>query len=122
MVQRCKKKGLVAHLSRFQDFKAKEKFSVILALSSLLHVKKSEFRLMLEKIHDMLDTNGLFLLSLAQGFGEEIVKENVPRFFAFYTKDEVLAATRNLFELIDFSDEYVSKNNRKFMIFAFHKI
>lgn len=124
MVARCREKELRTIHSRFQDYSSQNKFSLVLALSSLLHVKKSEFPGQIRKIAAMQESGGYFVLSMAQGNQEGIVERGTvsERFFAMYSKDEILAVTSGQYRLIDYNDDYVSSSNRRFMLFGFQKI
>lgn len=124
MISRCKEKGLKTILSRIQDYSSQEKFSIILALSSLLHVRKSEFVAQISKIHSWLDEGSLFILSMANGDSEELLDKGMisERFFALYTKEEIVSLAKKHFRLIDFNGDYISSNKRNFMVFVFQKI
>ncbi|HLD03013.1 MAG TPA: hypothetical protein VJC07_04910, partial [Candidatus Nanoarchaeia archaeon] len=108
-----------------QDYSSKGKYSLVLALSSLLHVKKSEFPDQIRKIAAMQESGGLFILSMVHGNSEGIVDKGTfsERFFSMYSKDELLSATKDYYHLLDFDDSYVSRTrSRRFMIFVLQKL
>ena len=72
------------------DFKfapfANNSFDVVWSIGSLLHVKKENIIHALIEIRRMLINDGLLIVSLKKGVGEETLPDG--RFFAYYSKNE----------------------------------
>lgn len=93
MIHRCRSKGLKTVQTTFQAYDTQEKFGLVVAILSLIHVPKQEFPAQVEKITSILEPNGLFMLGLLKGDTEKIEeqKSGYPRFFARYSPEEVRA-------------------------------
>jgi SAM-dependent methyltransferase len=76
---------------KFED----SQFGGILAMASILHIPKSETPDLLAEFQRVLRNNGILFISVMVGSGEKkiqksaAVREMGPRFFAFYTSDEL---------------------------------
>lgn len=80
-------------------------FDGFFANAVLLHIPKEIFKDTIYKIHSVLKENGVFAFSLQLGTGEEIRnnKINSPRFFQYYTEEELI----NLFNELPFQTIYI---------------
>lgn len=94
---------------RFSEFNEFNKYDGIWACSSLLHIKKDEFKNILIKLRDALKNNGILYVSLKNGFGEEIKNG---RYFNYLTYNEFMDIINDigLFEEIDFFETNSSIN------------
>ncbi|MCB0065368.1 MAG: class I SAM-dependent methyltransferase [Caldilineaceae bacterium] len=105
MVERCRSKGLDAHVVAFADldqhFPANT-FDAIYAVNCLLHVPKAELPTILGKIQTILAPGGLFYWGQYGGVDLEGVWEGdhyVPkRFFARYTDEQFQQLPHPLFK------------------------
>ena len=58
MVRRCREKGLKTVQTTLQAFQTEEKFAIVIAILSLIHVQKNEFAAQIEKIRSCLEPEG----------------------------------------------------------------
>ena len=74
-------------------------FDSIWASASLIHIKKSDFPLVMENLKKILTENGLIYFSLKEGIGEENTIDKryggVIKFHAFYNVEEVEECIEN---------------------------
>ena len=70
MIGRCKQKGLGTIQSTLNNLESNQQFHIILAISSLIHVSKADFRDHIKKIYHLLKPSGLFIISMLLGEGE----------------------------------------------------
>ncbi len=111
MVRRCQKKGLPTLQMTFQEYNGTERFAMISAILSLLHIPKNEFAIQIAKIASFLSPNGTFILGMIEGSTEGLIEEETgyPRFFSTYSKQEILEATNPYFSLLDCHTTYGSE-------------
>ncbi len=65
-------------------------FDGVWASASLLHIPKSEAKQTIEGFKRVLKPSGILFIGVKQGEGERFVQEdNMERFFAYYSKDEI---------------------------------
>ena len=112
MVERCRAKGLAAQVLDFSrpslapESEPGAPFDAVHAMNCLLHVPNSRFPGVLAAIASLLRPGGLFFLGVYGGEGEEgqfSDDEHVPpRFFSWRTDEQILAFTREHFEVVDF--------------------
>jgi len=81
-------------------------FDGVWAMSSLMHLAKSDMLGALKECEKVLEPHGIMYLSLKRGEGESMEMDSrydVPKYFAYYQDDEVreLLEQTNL-EIIDF--------------------
>ena len=93
MVKICIEKGLHAVVGDFLDLPFNDsEFDGVWAYTSLLHVEKNKITKALNEIHRVLKNDGVFVLGMIEGDTEEYKTTSgidKPRYFAFYTKDEL---------------------------------
>lgn len=109
MVTLCREQGLTAYEMDFLslDFPAPaSSFDAVYALNCLLHVPKKDLPHVLEAIHDLLNTNGLFYLGLYGGHDREGTwpedHYEPKRFFSYHTDEGIQQAVAPFFELLYF--------------------
>ena len=103
-IVQCKKKGLRAFVLDVYDLgKLRKKYDAIYAQSSLLHVPKKDFELILRKIKRSLKPRGLFYLGMYGGTDYEGIYEKdhcqPKRFFSFFYTQNILAIVQKYFHL-----------------------
>jgi len=103
-VQHCKKRGCKARVLDMYDLHTlKKKYDAVYALSSLVHVPKSDFERILRKIKGVLKPGGLFYLGMYGGVNVEgIYRQDhcrPKRFFSFYYTSDLLAIMQKHFFL-----------------------
>jgi 2-polyprenyl-3-methyl-5-hydroxy-6-metoxy-1,4-benzoquinol methylase len=105
MVKQCQSKGIKCRLTTFQEYHEMKTFSMVLAILSFIHIPKNEWSEQLEKVAKLLPHKGLFILALIEGHQEAIQESasTFPRFFAYFTKEEILKLTQKDFELVHFT-------------------
>jgi len=118
MVRRCREQGLKTVQGTLQSFETEEKFGIVVAILSLMHIPKSEFPAQIIKIHRFLEPGGIFILSLLKGNTEKVEEEKsgYPRFFARYSTEEVCK------ELDGHFSELAYYEQGDYMLFLFKRI
>jgi SAM-dependent methyltransferase len=107
MVERCRAKGLQAHVMDFLnlDFPPAS-FDAVYAINCLLHVPNADLPAVLAAIHGVLNVGGLLFLGVYGGEPFEGVDpedwHDPPRFFSFRSDEQIQAFARERFDLIDF--------------------
>ncbi|MDO8474528.1 MAG: methyltransferase domain-containing protein [bacterium] len=93
MISMTKEKGFLSVLGDFNSIPFPDgSFDGVWSYTTLLHVPKSEVQTGLKEIHRVLKKDGIFGLGLIEGDTEgyrESSGVNLPRYFAYYTKEEV---------------------------------
>lgn len=108
MVRRCKEKGLKALPYSIQSYQAQEQFAMVFAILSLIHVPKNDCENQIKKIASLLPKGGLLFLGMLQGKGEGFSEgPDFPRFFAYYSPEEILKLTQG---------EFIQKEYRNFPV------
>ena len=122
MVRRCKAKGLDIEQTTIQEFSCDKKFGLITAVLSLIHVPKREISTQLKRISEWLNPSGTFVLALIEGNGEGVGEQNssYPRYFSYYTIQEVLDLTQSDFNCI-FTKRTDANFSITYLIFIFQK-
>lgn len=109
MVDRCRAKGLQAHVMDFLnlDFPAGS-FDAVYAMNCLLHVPNHDLPAVLRSIRSVLRPGGLFFLGVYGG--GSLTDEGTydgddhdpPRFFSFRTDDRLQEFAGRSFDVVDF--------------------
>ena len=121
MIKLSSEKGLKSIEGDFNNLPFKnESFDGVWAYTSLLHVKRAEIDKSFEEIKRVLKKGGYLGLGQIEGIGEEYKESsgvNQPRWFSFYTKEEVeRLLIKHGFEIIYFeSFKPRSKNYLNFI-------
>ncbi|MEZ4618632.1 MAG: class I SAM-dependent methyltransferase [Caldilineaceae bacterium] len=104
MVERCRSKGLDAHIVGFAELDhhfAADRFDAVYAVNCLLHVPKPDLKPILRKIWTILAPGGLFYWGQYGGVDQEGVWEgdnySPKRFFARYTDEQFQALPHGIF-------------------------
>lgn len=121
MTHRCHAKGLKIEQCTIQQYKPKESFAMIFAILSLIHVPKCDFPEQLKKLSNSLTQNGILLLGMIEGKGESFSNDSrYPRFFAYYTADEISQIAKCYFEQVDYA--FMKGGGIGYMLFALKKV
>lgn len=110
MIKLCIEKGLNAKVIDFYELgKLIEKFDAVFSLNSLLHVPRKDLPKVLKEIEEVLNPGGIFYFGVYGGFdSEEIItdksKMNLPRFLSFLTKELILSAVKEYFEVVHYEE------------------
>lgn len=119
MVKRCKEKNIEAYELDFYNLsEMNKKFECIWAMNTLLHVPKADLSKVLNEINLVLKENGLFYMGVYGGedFENEYVKAEIsdaPRFFSYYSKNELRTILENYFQIITFEEFNVGRGADK---------
>jgi 2-polyprenyl-3-methyl-5-hydroxy-6-metoxy-1,4-benzoquinol methylase len=121
MVRRCRAKGLNTFQTTLQNFHPKEKFGLITAVLSFIHLPKREMAQELQRIAGWLNPEGTFVLAMIQGTGEGIGEKHSshPRYFSYYTKEEILALTAPHFGCVFYTETHGPVS---YLVFIFDKL
>jgi len=125
MVKRAREKSIDAYEMDFYDLSTLGKtFDCIWAMNSLLHTPKADLPQVLQGISTVLNPTGLFYMGVYGGVNSENEYINdratTPRFFSFYTDEELQEVLARYFEIIVFkhydltsgASEFFKQNNR----------
>ncbi len=109
MVELCTEQGLEAQVMDFYDLTFDDNiFDCIWSMNTLLHVPKSDIRIVLKEIKRILKEDGIFYLGLYGGKSSEgLYKEDFydpKRFFAFYTMEELLEILKEYFAVVSWEE------------------
>ncbi|GMQ56973.1 hypothetical protein AN1V17_13670 [Vallitalea sediminicola] len=119
MIYICRSKNLKGEVMDFYNLSFEtEQFNLVWSMNTLLHVPKKDINIVLGEVKRILKKNGIFYLGMYGGVSTEGIYEEdiyVPkRFFASYTKDELLDIVSNHFE-VEESDEIIFDGDRNFL-------
>ena len=107
MVERCRAKGLVAHVMDVADLRfPPDSFGAVYAMNCLVHVPKSQLRRVLGRVSRVVKSDGLFYLGLYGGREFEGVWDEdyyePKRFFCHYLDEDLCALVVEVFNLESF--------------------
>lgn len=105
MVELCIEQGLKAQVMDFYDLTFDDNsFDCVWSMNTLLHVPKSDIRVVLKEVKRVLKDDGIFYLGLYGGKSSEGIYEEdfyePKRFFACYTMDELIEILKAYFEVV----------------------
>lgn len=112
-------KGLNVCIMRFQDFSLRQKFDSIIAISSLIHIRRSEMILQVQKISQLIKPGGIVFISFIEGDFEgyeDPTGKGKNRFFSKFTQDELNILLSPYFSIIEIHKIEVKKMNQTFFL------
>ncbi len=124
MIERCKQKGLATHLGSIQEFQSCQSFDVALALASLIHLRKQEVAPAIQKIAELLNDKGIFIVAVLQGTyeGFEPVPSNqLERYYSAFTQQEIEEMAVPHFTILEMVCKEVKSMNKEFLIYVLQK-
>ena len=104
LAARAQSKGLLVHCLTIQKFESEHPYDAVVAISSLIHVPKTELPSQIEKIAHFLKPKGLFFVSFIEGETEEFedpTKIGKLRFFAKWTESELDSLLLPYFDVLE---------------------
>ena len=103
MLDLCREKGLNAIKMDIENLTFSENsFDGIWAVTSLLHVPKSNLIRVIEKLSKIIKKDGILYVCVKEGKGEEFVEDiSGRRLFSYWNKDELIGLFESNFRLID---------------------
>ncbi len=120
MVRLCLEKGLQTQHVSIQDYHSDKQFAAVFAILSLIHVPKSQFTSQIKKIADLLPKEGVLFLGMLEGAKEGVFEgPKYPRFFAYYTPQELAEVLKPWFNQLDYY--YTKASSGGYMLFVFQK-
>lgn len=107
MIALCKEKGLNAHVMDMTELAfPPESFDTAYAMSSLLHLKKRKFYLVLKEIEKILKPGGFVYIGVYGGYEFEGIweadLEHPKRFFSFFTDAQIEKEVTQIFDIHSF--------------------
>jgi 2-polyprenyl-3-methyl-5-hydroxy-6-metoxy-1,4-benzoquinol methylase len=120
----ARKKGLNVCVSKLQDFESDQKYDLILAISSLIHLPKNEIPTQISKIAKLLKTNGTVILTFIEGNTEgfeDPTGKGKMRFFTKFAENELTDILSVEFTLLEIEKLEVKSMNQTFFIFTLKK-
>jgi 2-polyprenyl-3-methyl-5-hydroxy-6-metoxy-1,4-benzoquinol methylase len=113
------KKGLEVHELTIQEFESDFQYDSILAISSLIHVPKKELPAQIQKIANLLKTEGMFFVSFIEGEDEGLEDPTMSgklRYFAKWNESDLDRLLLPYFNLLESHRIYNKKMNRTFLL------
>lgn len=117
--EKAREKGLKVCLTRFQDYLVSQKFDVIMAISSLIHIPRAEMPLQIQKMSQLLKPDGIAFVSFIEGNRERYedpTGKGKNRFFSKFTQDELHALLSPYFSVIEIHKIEVKRMNQLFFL------
>jgi SAM-dependent methyltransferase len=116
MVEITKKLGFESLVCDFRKIpKNIGKFDGVWAYTSLLHVTRSEMLKVLDRIYELLFTDGVFLMGMIEGIYQGLVDRDsmpgVKRYFIFYKEKELVKIVESAGFKFAYQKKYKPHNN-----------
>lgn len=119
LAQQARRKGLKVYTTTIQDFKTNHKYDDIIAISSLIHLRKSHLPPQIQKIHNFLKLHGIFFVSFIEGEDEgfeDPTKIGKLRYFSKWNDAELNIIFSPYFTLLESHKIYNEKMDRTFLL------
>ncbi len=123
--KKATEKGLDVRLMRFQDFSIIQKFDGLFAISSLIHIPRSDTPLQIQKMSQLLKREGVAFVSFIEGDCEgyeDPTGKGKNRFFSKFTQDELNILLSSYFSIIEIHRIEVKKMNQSFFLMVLKPI
>lgn len=124
LAMRAEVKGLSVIQTTIQNFSTDQKFDNIVAISSLIHVPKTDLSNQIKKIAGLLNPTGLFVVSFIEGEDEgfeDPTNVGKVRYFAKWTKLELEQLSSPYFTPLENHRIYNKKMDRTFLLMVYRK-
>lgn len=119
---KAKEKGLTVHCTTIQEFQTDQHYDTILAISSLIHVPKEQLPSQIQKIASLLNSGGIFFVSLLIGRSEGLedpTNLGKMRYFAQWLSHEIDPMFSPFFTLLEEHQVHQKKMDRSFTLRAY---
>lgn len=117
-------KGLSVQTVTIQNFQTQEQFDMIVAISSLIHVSKTELPEQIQKIAHFLRPQGLFFVSFIEGNSEGLedpTNKGKSRFFSRWSEQALDQLLSPYFDLVESHRINSKKMDRNFLLRVYSK-
>jgi len=118
-------KGLKVCVTRLQDFSIIQKFDGVIAISSLIHIHRSEMSSQVKKIFQLLKPDGIAFVSFIEGDSEgfeDPTGKGKNRFFSKFTQDELNVMLSPYFSILEIHKLEVKRMKQSFFLMALKPI
>lgn len=115
----ARSRGLNVHATRFQDYSTNEVFDGIIAISSFIHISRSEMPLQMQKLSTLIKNEGHIIASFIDGDHEgyeDPTGKGKMRFFSKFTQGELDALLTPFFSIVEKQKIEVKKMNQSFYL------
>jgi len=122
--EQARQKGLDVSVCRFQDCHFDQKFHVILAISSLIHIPKIGLPSQVKKMSGMLHVGGYVVLSLLEGKNEgfeDPTEKGKMRYFSKLSKAEMDSMLQSDFRILESHQIEVKKMKQTFQLMVLQR-
>jgi 2-polyprenyl-3-methyl-5-hydroxy-6-metoxy-1,4-benzoquinol methylase len=119
LAERAVERGLAVHPLTIQEFKTALQFDCVVAISSLIHVPKTELNTQIKKIVQLLNPHGIFIASFIEGINEgfeDPTKKGKLRYFSKWTEKELDQFLLPYFNLLEHCRIYNKIMDRTFLL------
>lgn len=119
LAEMAMKNGLDVRQLTIQGFEADLQYDCIIAISSLIHVPKKELPMQIQKIANLLKSQGLFFVSFIEGEDEgfeDPTKLGKLRYFAKWSESDLDHLLSPYFNLLESHRIYNKKMDRTFLL------
>lgn len=109
-VDLLKNRGYTARLLNILTDPIEGSYDLLFANAVFLHFRIEELEIVIKKIHQALNSEGLLSFSVKHGEGEEWSSSKVgrPRFFHYWQKDSIITFLKNHgFEVLELSEDQI---------------
>jgi 2-polyprenyl-3-methyl-5-hydroxy-6-metoxy-1,4-benzoquinol methylase len=121
MIACCLQKGLSCQHIGLEEFESEDRYDLILALSSLIHLPKERWSKELHRLASLLKPGGYFVLSVILGDFEGFLdptNKGVERYFSFIPENEILRLMEADFCVLEKERVASSKMGQEFLLLA----
>lgn len=119
LAKKAEEKGLKVHTTTIENFETDHQYDNIVAISSLIHVSKSDVPAQIKKISNFLKPYGLFFVSFIEGEGEGLedpTKVGKLRYFTRWNDKELESLFSPHFTLLENHRIYSKKMGHTFLL------
>lgn len=125
LAEKARSKGLSVSITKFQDYSESQKFDGIVAISSLIHIPRSEMPSQIQKISQLLKFEGTAFVSFLEGNCEgyeDPTGKGMKRFFSKFTQEELKTLLSPHFSILEICKIEVKKMNQSFLLMVLKPI